>query len=166
MISKPEVNGWCQFGLGNFHGTPSFVTDVPVDLLDAFLQYHHIGFGMAWFDGEGSEFALILTPYSIFIVEKKEYPVLYDLSDHKIAELERGLIKDIEKDLYGWSMFTENTDTEEISFHRNMILQEIAKLKKIIDPEPAKRVSNKPMPVENPASKELKAELREKLAKF
>lgn len=166
MISKPEINGWCQFDLGKFHGTPSFVTDVPVDLLDAFLQYHHIGFGMAWFDGEGSEFALILTPYSIFIVEKKEDSVLYDLSDRKIAELEKELIQDIEKDLYGWSMFTENTDTEEISFHRNMILQEMAKLKKIIDPEPAKRISNKPMQVENPASEEVKAELRKKLAKF
>ena len=121
---------------------------------------------MAWFDGEGSEFALILTPYSIFVVEKKEDSVLYDLSDCKIAELEQELIKDVEKDLYGWSMFTENTDTEEISFHRNMILQEIAKLRKIIDPDPTKRVPNKPMPVENPASEELKAELREKLAKF
>lgn len=152
MISKPELNGWCQFGLGNFHGTPSFVTDVPVDLLDAFLQYHRTGFGMAWFDGEGSEFALILTPYSIFIVEKKESFVLYDFSDCKIAELERELIRDIEKDLYGWSMFTEGSDAEEISSHRDMILQEITKLKKIINPEPAKRVSNKSTPVENPAS--------------
>lgn len=152
MISNPELNGWCQFGLGNFRGTPSFVTDVPVDLLDAFLQYHRTGFGMAWFDGEGSEFALILTPYSIFIVEKKEDFVLYDFSDCKIAELEQELIRDIEKNLYGWSIFTEGSDVEEISFHRDMILQEIAKLKKIIDPEPAKRVSNKPMPVENPAN--------------
>lgn len=152
MISKPELNGWCQFGLGNFHGAPSFVTDVPVDLLDAFLQYHRTGFGMAWFDGEGSEFALILTPYSIFIVEKKEDSILYDFSDCKIAELERELIRDIEKNLYGWSIFTEGSDAEEISSHRDIILQKIAKLKKIIDPEPAKRVSNKPMPVENPAS--------------
>lgn len=152
MISKPELNGWCQFGLGNFHGTPSFVTDVPVDLLDAFLQYHRTGFGMAWFDGEGSEFALILTPYSIFIVEKKEDSILYDFSDCKIAELERELIRDIEKNLYGWSIFTEGSDAEEISSHRDIILQEIAKLKKIIDPEPAKRVPNKPMPVKNPAN--------------
>lgn len=152
MISKPELNGWCQFGLGDFQGTPSFVTDVPVDLLDAFLQYHRTGFGMAWFDGEGSEFALILTPYSIFIVEKKEDFILYDFSDCKIAELEQELIRDIEKDLYGWSIFTEGSDAEEISSHRDMILQEIAKLKKIIDPKPVKRVSNKPMSVENPAN--------------
>ena len=152
MISKPELNGWCQFGLGNFHGAPSFVTDVPVDLLDAFLQYHRTGFGMAWFDGEGSEFALILTPYSILIVEKKEDSILYDFSDCKIAELERELIRDIEKNLYGWSIFTEGSDAEEISSHRDIILQEIAKLKKIINPEPAKRVPNKPMPVKNPAN--------------
>ena len=63
-------------------------------------------------------------------------------------------------------MFTENTDTEEISFHKSMILQEIAKLRKIINPEPEKRISNKPMRVENPASEKLKVELREKLAKF
>lgn len=152
MISNPEVNGWCQFGLGNFHGTPSFVTDVPVDLLEAFIDLHTKGTGIAWFDEEGTEFTLVLTPYSLFIIEEKDKPVLHDFSEMKIENLEKELIEDIEKDLYGWSMFTEDSDAEEISFHRNTILQEIAKLKKIINPEPAKRVSNKPMPVENPAN--------------
>lgn len=33
MISNPK-NGWCNFKLGDFEGTPSYITDVPIDLLD------------------------------------------------------------------------------------------------------------------------------------
>ena len=35
MISDPK-HGWCNFKLRTFEGTPSYLTDVPVDLLEAF----------------------------------------------------------------------------------------------------------------------------------
>ena len=43
MISNPK-HGWCNFMLSDekdnlFVGTPSYVTNVPVDLLQAFLDY-------------------------------------------------------------------------------------------------------------------------------
>ena len=64
MISDPRY-GWCRFNLGTFEGTPSYLTDVPVDLLDAFLDYHVKGCGTAWFDEEGTEFTLVLTPQTV-----------------------------------------------------------------------------------------------------
>ena len=67
MITNPEY-GWCNFELGNFKGTPSYLTDVPVDLLEAFIEYHTKGMGAAWFDDEGAEFTLVITPYSLFII--------------------------------------------------------------------------------------------------
>ena len=60
MISNPK-HGWCDFMLSDekdnlFVGTPSYVTNVPVDLLQAFLDYKTKGQGIAWFNEEGTEF--------------------------------------------------------------------------------------------------------------
>ena len=131
MISNPKY-GWCNFDLKVFHGTPSYLTDVPVDLLNAFIQYHTTGTGIAWFDEEGTEFTLVITPYSLFIIEEKDEPVLHDFSEINIGNLEKELIEDIEKDLTGWSEFITSDDREEVIMHRDEIRNKIAMLKKII----------------------------------
>lgn len=132
MISEPK-HGWSTFKLGDFEGTPSYLTDVPLDLLDAFLDYHYKGMGMAWFDEEGTEFTLVINPYSLFIIaERDENPVLYDFSELNVSDLEKELIKDIEKDLNGWSEFLTTDDREEMMQHRNDIRQRIAKLREHI----------------------------------
>ena len=38
MISNPNL-GWCEFHMGDFTGNPSYLTDVPIELLEAFLNY-------------------------------------------------------------------------------------------------------------------------------
>ena len=132
MISDPK-HGWSTFKLGDFEGTPSYLTDVPLDLLDAFLDYHYKGMGMAWFDEEGTEFTLVINPYSLFIIaERDENPTLYDFSELNVSDLEKELIEDIEKDLNGWSEFLTTDDKEEMTQHRNDIRQRIAKLRKHI----------------------------------
>lgn len=131
MISNPK-HGWCNFELGDFKGTPSYLTDVPIDLLVAFIDLHAKGSGVAWFDEEGTEFTLVLIPYSLFIIEEKEEPVLHDFSEMNIKDLEKELIEDIEKDLNGWSEFITDDDREEILQHRNEIRQKIAMLKEML----------------------------------
>ena len=133
MITNPKF-GWCSFELGDFKGSPSYLTDVPVDLLDAFINYHTKRYGVAVFDEEGSHFTLVMTAYNwgIFIIEEKDYPKLYNLCDFHVEDLEEELIMDIEKDLNGWSNFMTDDDSEEIEQHRNEIRQRIAKLKKKI----------------------------------
>ena len=131
MITNPKY-GWCNFELGNFKGTPSCLTDVPVDLLEAFIDLHTKGTGIAWFDEEGTEFTLVLTPYSLFIIEEKDKPVLHDFSEMKIENLEKELIEDIEKDLVGWSESIASDDREEVVLHRDEIRQKIAMLKEIM----------------------------------
>lgn len=130
MISNPKY-GWCDFDLKSFHGSPSYLTDVPVDLLNAFIQYHTTGTGMAWFDEEGTEFTLVITPYSLFIIEEKDKPVLHDFSEINIGNLEKELIEDIEKDLTGWSEFITDDDREEVITHRDEIRNKIAMLKEL-----------------------------------
>jgi hypothetical protein len=131
MIANPK-HGWCKFKLGDFEGHPSYLTNVPVDLLDAFIEYKQKGTGMAWFDEEETEFTLVLTPYSIFVIEEKEEPILHDFSDYKIDHLAKELINDIEKSVYDWSYFITNDDLEEVEQNKNEIKQKIAILKQLI----------------------------------
>ena len=131
MITNPKY-GWCNFELGNFKGTPSCLTDVTVDLLEAFIEYHTKGMGAAWFDEEGAEFTLVITPYSLFIIEEKDKPVLHDFSEMQIDKLEKELIDDIEKDLDGWSEFIISEDREEILAHGDEIIRKIDVLKEMI----------------------------------
>lgn len=128
---KNQGGGWCSFDLKTFHGTPSYLTDVPVDLLDAFINYHSSEAGAAWFDEEGSEFTFIITPYSVFIVEEKDGPVLHDFSDIDISGLEKELIGDIEKDLDGWADFLTCGIPEDVTRHREEIEKKLAALKGI-----------------------------------
>ena len=131
MISNPK-NGWCNFDLKSFHGTPSYLTNVPIDLLNAFIQYRATGVGIAWFDEEGAEFTLVITPYSLFIIEEKDKPILHDFSNIiEKAELEKELILDIEKDLVGWSNFIYSDDREDIIVNRDEIRNKIHLLKDI-----------------------------------
>lgn len=132
MISDPK-HGWCNFKLRTFEGTPSYLTDVPIDLLEAFIDLHTKGTGIAWFDEEGTEFTLVLTPYSLFIIEEKDKPVLHDFSEMKIENLEKELIEDIEKDLVGWAEFITGEDREEVVQHRIEIRQKITMLKEFVN---------------------------------
>lgn len=131
MISNSK-HGWCDFKLRTFEGTPSYLTDVPIDLLTAFIDYHTKGRGVAWFDEEGNEFSLVITPYSLFIIEEKDKPVLHDFSEMKIEDVEKEFIEDIENDLYGWINFMTDDDPEEIKQHETEIRQKLAILKNIL----------------------------------
>lgn len=133
MISNPEF-GWCDFELRTFEGHPSYLTDVPVDLLDAFIDYHKKGVGVAWFDEEGTEFTLVITPYSLFIIEEKEKPILHDFSEMRIENLEEELIEDIAKDLDKWAIeFVTSNNQERIIRHKDKIKEKLEELKEVMD---------------------------------
>lgn len=100
MITNPSC-GWCEFHMGDFTGNPSYLTDVPIELLEAFLNYKLTGRAMVWFDEEGSEFTLVMNPYSIFIIEEKEESVLHDI-DRPAGELLEELLSDVEDHLDEW----------------------------------------------------------------
>ena len=59
------------------------------------------GRAMVWFDEEGSEFTLVMNPYSIFIIEEREEPVLHDI-DRPAGELLKELLSDVEDHLDEW----------------------------------------------------------------
>ena len=126
MISNPK-NGWCNFKLGDFEGTPSYITDVPIDLLDAFIDYYTRGYGLAYFDEEGSEFTLLLTWYGVYIIEEKDNVNSHVFYDLNISDLAKEVIADIETNLDGWC-----NDFMYYSFSKEDLNERLEKLKNMI----------------------------------
>ena len=77
MISNPKY-GWCNFDLGDFHGHPSYLTDVAMDLVTACYKYviNDNDYITVKFDEEGSEFILLADYYDCYIIEQKEEDIL------------------------------------------------------------------------------------------
>ena len=131
MIRNPK-HGWCDFKLGSFTGTASYLTDVPIDLLDAFIDYYTKGYGVVVFDEEGSYFTLVLTRYNqgVFVIEERDVVALSSFNIMNPNDLAKELINDIENDLTRWSIeFT----FDDIAQHKNEILQKIEELKQLIE---------------------------------
>ena len=78
---KNNGHGWGTFKLGKFTGRISYIEDVPVDLLQAFIDWRDKGSGCAWFDEEGTEFTLALTPYSMYLIVERGGVEIIDLSE-------------------------------------------------------------------------------------
>ena len=126
MISDPKT-GWCNFKLGDFEGTPSYITDVPIDLLDAFIDYYTRGYGLAYFDEEGSEFTLLLTWYGVYIIEEKDNVKSHVFYDLNISDLAKEVIADIETNLDGWC-----NDFMYYSFSKEVFNERLEQLKNMI----------------------------------
>lgn len=124
-------NGWGTFKLGNFTGRLSYIEDVPVDLLQSFIDWHDKGSGCAWIDEEGTEFTLVLTPYSAYVIVERGGVELIDLSELKIEEIEKELIDDIENDFEGWVKFMTSDDIDDVMNHREAIQNHLWLLKEL-----------------------------------
>lgn len=135
MISNPK-HGWCNFKLGDFEGTPSYLTDVPIDLLDAFIGYYTMGYGVAVFDEEGSFFTLLLSRYNhgIYIIEEKDSTILHDFSNMNISDLAENLIIDITTNLNSWcnDFYIMYDDPESVKQFKCDLEKKIEKLKNLI----------------------------------
>lgn len=130
MISNPK-HGWCTFELENFTGRASYLTNVPVETLEQFINYWENTYTLSiFFDEEGSTFTLVANPYSIYIIEEKDEPKLINIDKH-IENLTLELINDIEKDIDKWaSEFV--IDEAEVEENKNIITSLLNKLKEIV----------------------------------
>ena len=100
MISNPKC-GWCDLDIIGTKGTPSYLTDVPVELMECFISYFKTGKGMCFFDEEGSQLTLVLTPYNNFIISEKDKLEIIILYFNKIR-CAKELLSDIRKYKQGW----------------------------------------------------------------
>lgn len=101
MLSKP-IHGWTTITIDKFTGQGSYLTDVPMDCLNAFISSLKYNIPAAvYFDEEGSEFNLVSFHFDTYIIEEKEETKLTKL-DISFDELASQLIKDIELNISDW----------------------------------------------------------------
>lgn len=132
MISNPKC-GWCKFKLNDFVGNASYLTNVPLELLEAFVNFWNNSSALAvHFDEEGTEFTLVINPNSIFIiVERDEKPELIYIENY-VENLTLELIKDIEADFDGWVNFITSDDEEDTAEQRQALIVNLIELKEIV----------------------------------
>lgn len=144
MISNPS-KGFCKFNIGFFNGYPDNTTNVPLELLNAFINYHKLGYGIALIDERDMGYSLILIEYDKDILLRYVGPVdgIIAFKELKISDLEEQLIRDIEGNLEGWCYFIEPQTKKELETQKNKILTLLEKLKKLREKEAIKYAKDK-----------------------
>ena len=134
MINNPK-HGWCDFQMGDFTGHPSYLTDVPVELLEGFLDGLLTHRRNIYFDQEGTTFVLVLSPDGVYIIEEKDEPVLHTFPDLTIKSLAREAAADVERDMDGWLydfMLWNIIDTEDAKI-KDYLEWLIARIREVAD---------------------------------
>lgn len=129
MISNPKF-GWCNFNIDNFSGHPSYLTDVPVDLINFFLKAKKEK-SKCFFDEEGTEFTLVYNKEKIYIIASRERgKERYNFPKQNLNNLAKELYEDITNNLEEWaSNFVITDEKEEIEQHKKEIKELLEKLK-------------------------------------
>lgn len=140
MLSKPYA-GWTNVAIGEFKGNASYLTDVPMDCLIAFinaLEYYIPA--SVFFDEEGSEFTLVVGFNGVYVISEREETRLISV-DRRFLDIARELVKDIEDNLEDWVLwdidcyYSEEDDEEYKTFldeRRSILTERLSKLKELI----------------------------------
>lgn len=123
MFSKPEY-GWTHVSIGEFEGEASYITEVPIDVLDAFIDYYKLHKNICVdFDEEGSTFVLVISSYvDIFVISEREQVITYKI-DMNVDELANEIISDFEKYIKDWEIFTYGFEKLEVERKVNELKQ-------------------------------------------
>lgn len=95
MISNPK-HGWCDIKIGKFEGAGSYLTTVPLDMVNAFIHYYEDGAGACFIDEEGTDFTLVLSDGNAYIIINREKQELYNVTvpiDTLADELQEDIMK-------------------------------------------------------------------------
>lgn len=131
MLSNPK-HGWCKFELGGFRGHPSYLTDVPVDILEMCINYKKKNAAICDFDEEGSDFVLIFANGEVYVIATREDSMLYRFPETTPEALIEEIILDIERNLDLWNEeFSIEEDSDEIEKHKSEIIQKLEELKSL-----------------------------------
>jgi len=111
MFSKPHC-GWVTVTLGEFTDRASYLTDVPVDCLDALIfAVDHYRPAAIRFDAEGWEYTITFTMYETYIVRIKDCTELFIVNEDMI-DIAKEVISDIERDYKSWMDWDDFNDGE------------------------------------------------------
>lgn len=134
MFSKP-IHGWTNIEIGDFTGVGSYLTDIPMDTLDAFITSLDCSIPASiYFNEEGSEFILVSHYNSTYIIVEREKTELISI-DIDYLELIKEAVKDIEDNLEDWVYWESFYElySEEADKRRFTLLNKIKKVKLLLE---------------------------------
>lgn len=112
IVSQPKY-GWASFNLPKFRGKLSYIDNVADTILNACKTYLETEQQVVMtFDEEGSEFHVLIQPYTTFVIHETDRPRLYAY-DIDAERLIRQLAIDIESNLEDWIIFNIGTSPYE-----------------------------------------------------
>lgn len=113
MLINPK-HGWVTICIDNWSDRASYLTDVPLDCLDAMIYAltNKCDFIVS-FDAEGWTYKIISDCYRTFIIEEQNKPKLITIENVDINMLAKELYNDISKDLDEWSNWSCSLDVDE-----------------------------------------------------
>lgn len=136
MFTEPK-HGWVILKLGDFEGSVSYLTDVPIDCLDAFIYALRTNNpATIFFDAEGWDFHLVSSYYDGYIIsDKNEPPELYLINNGTFRTLAKELISDIEKYFDEWVNWLsyEDLGKEELRSRKYNLIYKKNVLKNLIE---------------------------------
>lgn len=140
MLSKPHA-GWTIISIGKFSDRASFLTDVPMDLLDGFINNEHNCFCVK-FDAEGWDYIIVFDNYGTDIISDRhiDFTSEYHYRPSKVYKKDLALevANDVEAELEGWTDWLPNVGNEDLSEREKELRSKIAKVREIYSttPEP------------------------------
>ncbi|MEG1564711.1 MAG: hypothetical protein RR365_13440 [Bacteroides sp.] len=139
MLIEPKY-GWVTVSIGNWMDRASYLTDVPIDALDAFISsYNRWQPATIKFDAEGWEYIVVIDDYETYIIDYFHDGNLYDkpvLTTVKISkgELAKELVNDIQSHFDEWVNWCSNdSGTEELPKYEQTLRDKLKTLKDLID---------------------------------
>lgn len=136
MLSKPCA-GWTKVTIGDFEGRASYMTDVSMDCLIAFINALEYNIPASiLFNEEGSEFTLVTSVDGTYVISEREESKLFVINK-RFSKLARELINDIEDNLEDWVLwdydYEFHNDSEGIlNERRNIIKKRVKRLKELL----------------------------------
>lgn len=138
MFKQPK-HGWCNVHITDtttnttFNETASYLTDVPVDTLQLCIDYLTNGYGMAYYDCEGTEFSIIINPHSLFIIHEADEPKLLDFSNININDFIKEIFNDFNTNIDVWAKeFDQNFNNDTDKSHKIKIISQIDAMKSLM----------------------------------
>lgn len=97
--------GWATLIINSFYYEPSFITNVPMDILDAWEEYQNRGYCTLYLFDERDEIFITITRTDAFVIKDKKYielvPSGSELNPNGF-ELLKGLVNDIINNIELW----------------------------------------------------------------
>jgi len=143
MLINPHA-GWVNIRIGEFEDRASYLTDVPIDILDALIKsYKEHKPATIEFDAEGWEYIIVINTYETHIIDypyRTDEEYLSSEDDKQVlttVEIDRDtlakdLISDIENDYDKWVHWMYFDDENEISERKENLDTKLAELKSLV----------------------------------